>query len=371
MEKDKTSLVYKEGDKSPLPVDTPCSSTDRQESPVKQESPGREKAEDPLLQALLQSDVNSISLERKYAERYPERPSMEPNQQPLPLVQLNSYLEDKNSYQEDKCSTYTDISYTYCPNDSFTHHSDQQASSYHTPQSPVYQSVSYGSSTPSPVYNPDSTSYTPHTESTGYPGYPSPNPTSYHNADYLNYNYSPHLSPAYQTPPYHHQPCHPDTPYPEQQERVEDLRTYPHTSTDSNILIFLANQETQPPPHDYPAQPAYSPASNYPLPPPASIYHPPPQSSTYQQQQHPVVEKKRYRLPVHCMTKCTNCGTTSTSLWRRNGEGKPVCNACGLYYKLHNKKRPPSWRRDVTSSRRRETKQKKLLKAKMEQDLTN
>ncbi|CAG5127070.1 unnamed protein product, partial [Candidula unifasciata] len=32
---------------------------------------------------------------------------------------------------------------------------------------------------------------------------------------------------------------------------------------------------------------------------------------------------------------CANCNTTTTTLWRRNGEGEPVCNACGLYYKLH------------------------------------
>lgn len=32
---------------------------------------------------------------------------------------------------------------------------------------------------------------------------------------------------------------------------------------------------------------------------------------------------------------CTNCQTTTTTLWRRNGEGEPVCNACGLYMKLH------------------------------------
>ncbi|MED6281163.1 hypothetical protein CHARACLAT_018362 [Characodon lateralis] len=34
-------------------------------------------------------------------------------------------------------------------------------------------------------------------------------------------------------------------------------------------------------------------------------------------------------------TRCSNCETETTSLWRRNAAGEPVCNACGLYYKLH------------------------------------
>ena len=32
---------------------------------------------------------------------------------------------------------------------------------------------------------------------------------------------------------------------------------------------------------------------------------------------------------------CSNCSTYTTTLWRRNGDGLPVCNACGLYKKLH------------------------------------
>ena len=74
--------------------------------------------------------------------------------------------------------------------------------------------------------------------------------------------------------------------------------------------------------------------------------------------------RKKFRLPAQLLTKCTNCLTTKTSLWRRDTEGRPVCNACGLYFKLHNKQRPPSWRRDVTSSRNRESKAKKAKKIK-------
>ena len=40
-------------------------------------------------------------------------------------------------------------------------------------------------------------------------------------------------------------------------------------------------------------------------------------------------------------TQCTNCQTTTTTLWRRNASGDPVCNACGLYYKLHQVPRGP------------------------------
>ncbi|KAL0145265.1 hypothetical protein V8B55DRAFT_1460128 [Mucor lusitanicus] len=37
---------------------------------------------------------------------------------------------------------------------------------------------------------------------------------------------------------------------------------------------------------------------------------------------------------------CSNCSTTSTPLWRRSANDELLCNACGLYLKLHNAPRP-------------------------------
>lgn len=52
-------------------------------------------------------------------------------------------------------------------------------------------------------------------------------------------------------------------------------------------------------------------------------------------------------------TRCTNCDTTNTPLWRRDAQGQPLCNACGLFFKLHGVVRPLSLKTDVIKKRNR------------------
>ncbi|XP_030754821.1 uncharacterized protein LOC115881476 isoform X2 [Sitophilus oryzae] len=53
---------------------------------------------------------------------------------------------------------------------------------------------------------------------------------------------------------------------------------------------------------------------------------------------------------------CANCKTVNTTLWRRNNQGEPVCNACGLYFKLHNVNRPISMKKEGIQTRKRRPK---------------
>jgi len=63
----------------------------------------------------------------------------------------------------------------------------------------------------------------------------------------------------------------------------------------------------------------------------------------------PDLSKDNNGLP----TTCSNCFTQTTPLWRRNPEGNPLCNACGLFLKLHGVVRPLSLKTDVIKKRNR------------------
>lgn len=57
------------------------------------------------------------------------------------------------------------------------------------------------------------------------------------------------------------------------------------------------------------------------------------------------------------VTVCQNCLTSTTPLWRRDENGQIMCNACGLFLKLHGRRRPISLKTDVIKSRNRSNRQ--------------
>ncbi|KAF9313247.1 hypothetical protein BG003_005461 [Podila horticola] len=56
---------------------------------------------------------------------------------------------------------------------------------------------------------------------------------------------------------------------------------------------------------------------------------------------------------------CANCGQTQTPLWRKDSQGRPICNACGLYSRLHQRDRPITMRKAKIARRKRDWTQDK------------
>lgn len=58
---------------------------------------------------------------------------------------------------------------------------------------------------------------------------------------------------------------------------------------------------------------------------------------------------------VHSSSICHNCKTDTTPLWGRNKNGNTLCNACGLFLKLHGTSRPINLKTNVIKSRNRKS----------------
>ncbi|KAJ2147270.1 GATA type transcriptional activator of nitrogen-regulated proteins [Coemansia sp. RSA 562] len=73
--------------------------------------------------------------------------------------------------------------------------------------------------------------------------------------------------------------------------------------------------------------------------------HPPQLHLDSVQRRKRVTPKQQISLGI--TPKCFNCGAEHTPLWRRDPSDNIICNACGLYHKLHDKPRPVAMRRAI------------------------
>ncbi|CAH6720339.1 hypothetical protein CLIB1444_03S09714 [[Candida] jaroonii] len=74
-----------------------------------------------------------------------------------------------------------------------------------------------------------------------------------------------------------------------------------------------------------------------------------------EEEEKPEVSKVDGELTIACF----NCSTTITPLWRRDDSGNTICNACGLYYKLHGEHRPIKLKKSTIKRRKRNIEDKK------------
>lgn len=132
------------------------------------------------------------------------------------------------------------------------------------------------------------------------------------------------------------------------------LRKIPSTSTISMRNSIIDDEEFLPSAislqsSQFVSSPTNITSAPAPAPAPTSA----PSAATQKRKPSVSKSKKKQEPPTNSNTRCTNCNTQTTPLWRRNPEGQPLCNACGLFLKLHGVVRPLSLKTDVIKKRQR------------------
>ncbi|KAF9990246.1 putative electron transfer flavoprotein subunit [Mortierella antarctica] len=78
------------------------------------------------------------------------------------------------------------------------------------------------------------------------------------------------------------------------------------------------------------------------------------EAATSSKEEEDSSKKGSMSLPNGPMIECANCGQTQTPLWRKDAKGQSICNACGLYARLHHRDRPVTMRKTKIARRKRD-----------------
>lgn len=73
----------------------------------------------------------------------------------------------------------------------------------------------------------------------------------------------------------------------------------------------------------------------------------------YQNPNQQQLQQQYITTPPMQQQQCANCHQTDTPLWRKNSRGQSICNACGLFFKLHHRDRPMELNKTNSQRRRR------------------